>query len=286
MNGFQPNAALGAVLSGLFLASLAVWLEVAKRLRRGDEVIEREPRERVPWGADGSVLAAVCLAAAAAGAAVQHVVNIDAKPILRADQSLLIDAAAMGLMYGVMAGAVAAWFAFVWRAHRGDFGFGPAPRGVARDVGLGFATVLAALAPVYAVQLALVTFVAEPTAHPILDRLKDDPVGGVIGAILLAVVIAPLFEEFAFRVLLQGWLEGVPDSPRAWWPIGVSAAAFALAHQGQGYAPAPLFVFALFLGYLYRQTHRLLPCVVAHAAFNAMSLAAVLALPTPLDGAP
>jgi membrane protease YdiL (CAAX protease family) len=38
--------------------------------------------------------------------------------------------------------------------------------------------------------------------------------------------------------------------------------------------PIPLFVLALGLGYLYRQTHRILPCIVVHLLLNACSLTA------------
>jgi hypothetical protein len=38
--------------------------------------------------------------------------------------------------------------------------------------------------------------------------------------------------------------------------------------------PVPLFFLALALGYLYRQTHRIVPAVVLHAGLNATTLAA------------
>ena len=36
--------------------------------------------------------------------------------------------------------------------------------------------------------------------------------------------------------------------------------------------PIPLFFLALTLGYLYRRTHRIAPCVFLHMAFNATSV--------------
>lgn len=63
------------------------------------------------------------------------------------------------------------------------------------------------------------------------------------------------------------------DQPRvAVWPIFASAAMFALMHYSHGPDPIPLFFFAIGLGYLYRQTHRILPCVVVHFLLNALSL--------------
>ena len=65
--------------------------------------------------------------------------------------------------------------------------------------------------------------------------------------------------------------------PRSWttqshWPIYVTAAIFAALHLGQGAAPIPLFVLAVVLGYLYRKTESILPCIVLHMLLNAFSL--------------
>jgi membrane protease YdiL (CAAX protease family) len=59
--------------------------------------------------------------------------------------------------------------------------------------------------------------------------------------VLMAVVVAPAFEEFMFRVLLQGWLEAVWSrarrkqhrlraAPASWVPLVLPAALFALMH--------------------------------------------------------
>jgi membrane protease YdiL (CAAX protease family) len=61
----------------------------------------------------------------------------------------------------------------------------------------------------------------------------------------------------------------------AWWPIAASALIFATMHAGQGPAPVPLFVLALGLGYVYRQTHSVLPSIVVHALLNGTTMAAL-----------
>lgn len=170
-----------------------------------------------------------------------------------------------------------------------DFGFPTSLVQFANDISLGQLTFAAALLPVYAVQFLLVSLLGAPSSHQVLEELINDPSGQMLlVAGLMAVVVAPLFEEFSFRVMLQGWLEKIANrrhqsvepeegttnvQRKPFWPILVSSFAFAIAHTGQGYAPVALFVLACFLGYLYRQTHRLAPCVVAHMAFNALSLA-------------
>jgi membrane protease YdiL (CAAX protease family) len=56
------------------------------------------------------------------------------------------------------------------------------------------------------------------------------------------------------------------------WPIWITTGIFALMHVGQGLAWVPLLLLGAILGYVYRQTHRLMPCVVLHALFNLFSL--------------
>ena len=67
-------------------------------------------------------------------------------------------------------------------------------------------------------------------------------------AVMMAIVVAPLIEEFFFRVLLQGWLEAVwsrqrrkhPElrsAPVSWLPIVLPAVLFALMHLRSGKEP-------------------------------------------------
>lgn len=70
-------------------------------------------------------------------------------------------------------------------------------------------------------------------------------------------------------------------SSRRWsWisavPILGSSTVFAVLHMSHGPDWIPLFFLALGLGYLYRQTHRLLPCITVHLLLNGCSLAAFL----------
>jgi len=57
-----------------------------------------------------------------------------------------------------------------------------------------------------------------------------------------------------------------------YWPIVVSSIVFAGVHLGQGLAPIPLFIFAIGLGYLYRQTSSLVSCITLHFLLNFYSM--------------
>jgi len=65
----------------------------------------------------------------------------------------------------------------------------------------------------------------------------------------------------------------------SWLPIVVTSALFALAHLGNGPSAVPLFFFGLALGYLYQQTHRLLPSLVLHMSLNGFTMLMVLVAP-------
>jgi membrane protease YdiL (CAAX protease family) len=171
---------------------------------------------------------------------------------------------------------------------------------------------------VFVVQLLLTKVV--PYEHPVIELIEHRPSGMMLIVLTVStVLIAPLFEEFLFRVLLQGWLEKVEeswlsrlrDAPRdeisatvestdnidpmpadgvvsnaslfgitpGFLPIAISALIFSLMHYGQGPAMVPLFIFAVVLGFLYRQTHRLLPSFTVHFLLNAVSMAMLLAQP-------
>lgn len=111
-----------------------------------------------------------------------------------------------------------------------------------------------------------------------------------------AVFVAPIFEEIVYRGLLIGWLHRwlvtrnplgetmgalpaknplVSEPAASWLAIGISSLLFALLHLGQGAAAIPLFVLAVALGYIYRRTGSIVPCIIIHMLLNAFSMAQV-----------
>ncbi len=80
----------------------------------------------------------------------------------------------------------------------------------------------------------------ETTAHPLAQLLKDKDPKILLLCFLFGVVIAPIFEEFIFRLLFTGWLMSVERRFRKRWPayfrsrgvlpILIPAAVFAALH--------------------------------------------------------
>jgi len=183
-------------------------------------------------------------------------------------------------------------------ANRRDLGLPSTSVELFDDVRVGVVTFAATIIPVYGIKIAIVKLTGDKAAHPLLEKLIENPSGPLFIVIVFsAVIVAPIFEEFVYRLLLQGWLEKTErptlaepvassrnsepfGSHRSWMalpfgvgPIAISALLFSLAHLGHGLDPIPLFVLGVFYGYIYYRTHRLLPCVLAHMFFNGFSLA-------------
>lgn len=150
-------------------------------------------------------------------------------------------------------------------------------------------------------RIHLVSQIMTDYTHPTLDDLQNR------GNLLLivtqsfrAIVVASVIEEVFYRGLVQGWLQrlqrnhlpplesllaGVdsnnetqstlPVEPSI-WPILASAGLFALAHLNLGASAIPLFFFGLVLGYLFRRTGSLIPCIACHSLLNGYSIAITL----------
>lgn len=147
------------------------------------------------------------------------------------------------------------------------------------DVGLAIGGLVLMLAPLLA--LAGLLDRIEPYRHVVVDfLLVHRDVASVALVAFAAVVAAPVAEEFLFRRVLQGWLEerlGASHPRRgAAAAVVLSSLAFGLAHLGQGLAFVPLFFFGLVVGYLARQTGSIVPGIILHALFNAVSVGLVL----------
>jgi len=172
-------------------------------------------------------------------------------------------------------------------------------------VRLGLKATVMILPPVIMISAAAAYLI--PYEHPVLDVLADLRSPGVFAVIFIGTaILTPVFEEMFFRGLLQGALQGFADRnrgivgepsqsagnagepsadhldvagdgawrPVAYWPVITASLVFASMHIGQGAAPIPLFFLSLGLGYLYRQTGSLIPCIVVHMILNGTTLIA------------
>ncbi len=308
----------------VLLVGVATWFVLVVRWHGGQPPLRYEPRSPVPWGAPIAMFAVVFVVIAISAA-----LSVD--PTAEPDEPNPLEVAQQLVGFIVfqcaVVGGVLILVAAIYRPTLRDFGLPEYAEELVRDVGIGIVACLAAIVPVYAVQL-LMLVVFGPSEHPLVTMVTggEPNVGLLILATITAVLVAPLSEEIFFRLLLQGWLEKWEDRrtaerdatisepapvesapeliaelendearmtndeleatghssfvirhssfplPHGSVPILISSLLFALAHFGYGPDPIALFLLALVLGYVYQRTHRIVPCIVAHALFNLLAM--------------
>ena len=111
--------------------------------------------------------------------------------------------------YLLLATVVYAVLAAIFRANEFDLGLPQSAAQLGRDAAVGTIAYLAVLVPVYAIQIPLTLLFSQPDAtHPIVVTLEgDNSAAMMVAAAVGACLGAPLFEETAFRLVFQGWLE-------------------------------------------------------------------------------
>lgn len=97
--------------------------------------------------------------------------------------------------------------------------------------------------------------------------VSGEGIGGLLLALLLGGVVAPVAEEVFFRGYLYAGTRHV------WgvvWGAIASSLIFAVVHVVPGVLP-PIFVMALIFVVIYERTRSLWPCIILHGAVNALA---------------
>jgi membrane protease YdiL (CAAX protease family) len=263
MSDVQAAAPQVAVLVVALAAFVWMARRVARRLQAGQTLLPARPQVAVPWEAEDVALVVLVyvLGAMAFGAG-----PVDKSLVDRLVNNIVLS---LGTMFAAMA-----WLQFRG-ATRNDLGFvGGHWQGDVRIACGGLALVVFPLLMLAAALNAVVHY-----KHVIVDFLGGQRSGAAVALVVVsAVVVAPVAEEFFFRRVLQGWLQKyvAGDSLRA---IGISSLAFSAAHAGQGLAFVPLFPLAMVLGFIAERTGSIVPCILLHGLFNAVSVALLLTQP-------
>lgn len=140
---------------------------------------------------------------------------------------------------------------------------------ILRGTQIGLALRTAAIAAAVACACGIAYLIALQHS-PLWDEvLKSAPAlkGGRIWIVALAVVVAPLCEEFIFRGLIYGGLRRSMRAPQA---MLMSAAIFAVVHPPL--SMLPVFILGLCAAWTYERSKTLLAPMLVHATYNAMVL--------------
>jgi membrane protease YdiL (CAAX protease family) len=213
----EPNdPALNIFAVGTLLLSIAACMNVLHMRRKGP-VLPYEPRRPVPWGAVGCVLVVLYLLNVAYAALQEGAAGEAAD----SSQPLAPSTLVFGMMQQLLfVAGILVVIALFTKATLRDLGWPANMRQFVRDVSVGGAACLAALAPVHIAQAALMfaLFPDTKSGHPLIKMVMDAPPDPWILLLsgVAAVVVAPISEEIAFRLLFQGWLERREDDRLGW----------------------------------------------------------------------
>lgn len=362
-----PLVLIGMVVLALFSLSLFLWGNVLLAMFRGSRWLPKtEPRAPQRWGVV-DLLFVICLfifLQIIGGTLASTMGLVDIKAARAGEPNLIFQF----MMSAICSLAIVGGTVFIMARCRVPVNeVGWSLHAIGSDIKLGVLCFILVAPPTY-ILMALATKVSGiPYEHPIMSQAKETP-SLLLPAIIMAVILAPLLEEFAFRVLIQGFLEsmsigrfsiekfvlgrvhlrdesasgeilvlhrengsdhvaGVPpevalgtdnrneinDVVRAmgtdsmianpflptvavdstptgvdesgtpplrlhetkdvpWWPMVATGILFGLAHFSYGVSWVPLCVLGIALGWLYRATNRIWPCVVVHLCFNGFTM--------------
>jgi membrane protease YdiL (CAAX protease family) len=281
---------------------LTCWMAAIRRVRRGRPLVAYQPRRRVPWGV-GDLLFALSALLLFHTLGIKIAGQFELPDTSEQVAEILAGAIASLAAVGTSVAMIFLHAGARWR----DFGL--ERRYLLADIRLGGLAFLMLAPPVYGIQHLLIQWF--PSKHPLISLLTGQ--GSPIVFLVVgfsATVVAPLTEEYLFRLLLQGWTEdalatrdaepvssrwfsfgrrvrelkhrnnstgsSTPGTASGWIAILVSATLFAALHASHGPDPIPLFLLALGLGYLYQRTHRIVPSITVHFLLNSVTLATFL----------
>lgn len=201
--------AAGALVMAILAGGTVGWVRAALKIAGGQPLVAWRLRRAVPWGMI-DLIGVLALYVASIVAARTILANLgwlpevqDETQLSLADKGLLVwvnIVVSLGLL-AVALPLIALRTGAVLR----DFGIWS--QELAADLKLGAIGFVMLAPPVYAIQGVLVYF-WKPSKHPLMEMFKSSPDAGFFAVLLLAAaVVAPIFEELVFRVLMQGYLE-------------------------------------------------------------------------------
>lgn len=209
MQSTAMTVVMGISFAILFLVpSLILWTAALRNWTSGNALKASESRP-VPWGVvDLAIAMGIWLMGAVVGAFLTRLVAQipSGTRIESLDPSEEI--AFLGINGLATLGVCVLIAAILFVRHQATFAdLGWNFRFFATDLVLGLKAFVMLAPVVYGIQMVLTRLVVE-SKHPLIEMLKKDSDAGIfLVAGFAAVIVAPIAEEFLFRVLLQGWLE-------------------------------------------------------------------------------
>ena len=206
----NPANILMIVVAGLNLTTL--WFLFLKHID-GQPLINYQPRRRVPWGPLVAMIGMglPLLSLVHFFASVLEISSIQAIEEISVESFFFAGAVDCVLKISFFFCMVCVLVAH-YRADVFDLGLPTSVKQFIADVSLGSVACVAVILPINLLQFTLVHALDSNTPHPLIEKLETEHSPEMLlVAFVMAVIVAPLFEEFTFRGLLQGWLERRED---------------------------------------------------------------------------
>ncbi len=233
----QQNPLVGLALfaflmlfSLLVVAALTSWVFLIVRVSQGKPVLVVEPWKPRVWGLVDLIVAGAMIffwqiQFAALGA---RFLGINRRELADENSLPLTFVTLLGVGNLVAMLSSILWIAVRHRVTLSQLGFDRKQLG--KHLAMGVIAAVAVLPLVYALMAAVSIGLENTYNHPLLDAMKRD---GSWKAYLLTVIsaalIAPVVEEYLFRVLIQGWLQSWHASSLEAIVLGASEEKRALA---------------------------------------------------------
>ncbi len=238
-----PTYAVSLTIGLAFLISLATLFRLFQKHIDGRPLLEYQPRRPAPWNflaplvmlaplllalssaltttseldAQSSVAsgmnAVVLSAAGSPPATVFSAASLSAATADLPDHTASAETLASRLWLQAAMTVAMALIAYVlltvvFGATPQDLGLPLDARQLGRDVKIGATAWAASVAPIYFLMYVLTSLFEPESGHPLIEELvTDHSLSMMAAAAFAAVIAAPLYEETAFRLVFQGWLE-------------------------------------------------------------------------------
>ena len=200
-------SAMSLLVIAILTGSLTSWIYLIVRFRRGQPLLEVEPCAPRVWGLADLAMVAVLVVACQILFASVYVRLTHGEMEGGGDVQVSAAVAAFASLGNLVAIALA----LMWLALR----FGVTPQHVGfrfsgwwRQLQIGIIATLAVLPVVYLLMAAVSIGLHSEYNHPLLDEVRRNAtLSSYLMGVVTAVLLAPLAEEFLFRVMIQGWLQ-------------------------------------------------------------------------------
>jgi membrane protease YdiL (CAAX protease family) len=200
-------SAMSLMVIALLVGSLASWIYLILRVRRGQPLLVVEPCVPRVWGLADLMIVAVLIVVCQIAFASLYVRWAGAAAEGTGGEQVSSAVAAAASLGNVLAiGLSLVWLALRFQVAPAHVGFRVS--GWWRQLQIGVVATLAVLPIVYLLMAAVSIGLQSEYKHPLLDEVRRNAtLGSYLLGVVTAVLLAPLAEEFLFRVMLQGWLQ-------------------------------------------------------------------------------